>query len=48
MFEDSSLEATKEDVFEQIVGFTLSEGYTVSKGLVKLLMEEAKFVLDAQ
>lgn len=33
---------TKEDVFEQIVGFTLSERYTAVKELISSLLEKAK------
>lgn len=38
---------TKEDVFEQVVVFTLSERYTPVKSLIDLLVEKAKPLLDS-
>jgi len=40
LFKDRPSLPTKEDVFEQIVGFTLSEQYSISKSLVNLLIEK--------
>jgi len=37
---------TKEDVFEQIINFTLSEQYMGVKGLVNPLVEKAKSLQD--
>lgn len=37
---------TKEDVFEQIVGFTLSERYMIARTLVEPLMEKARPFLN--
>jgi len=38
---------TKEDVFEQMVGFTLSERYMEVKELVGLLLEKARPFLES-
>ena len=38
---------TKEDVFEQMVGFTLSERYTAVKELVGLLLKKARPFLES-
>ncbi|GAH03124.1 unnamed protein product [marine sediment metagenome] len=38
---------TKEDVFEQMVDFTLSEQYMPVKSLIDLLVEKAKPLLDS-
>jgi hypothetical protein len=37
---------TKEDAFEQVVDFTLSEQYVISKSLVDLLEENARTFLN--
>jgi len=37
---------TKEDVFEQMVGFTLSERYTAVKNLIDFFVEKAQPFLD--
>jgi hypothetical protein len=44
LFEDGTLEATKEDIFEQIICFTLSEQFNISKSLADYFAEEAKFI----
>jgi len=46
MFKNHPSGGTKEDVFEQIVSFTLSERYMAVKRLVDLLVERAKSFLD--
>jgi DNA invertase Pin-like site-specific DNA recombinase len=46
MFKDSPSEATKEDVFEQIVSFILSEQYVIIKSLVDHLTEKARSFLN--
>jgi len=46
VFENRPSAATKEDVFEQIIDFTLSEQYRISKGFIDPLMEKVRFLLD--
>jgi hypothetical protein len=42
LFKNHPPGGTKEDIFEQIIHFTLSEQYTALKGLVEPLAEKAK------
>ena len=44
LFKNHPTEAAKEDVFEQIVGFTLSEKYVVLKELIFILAEKRKLI----
>ena len=44
LFEDGTLEANKKDIFEQIICFTLSEQFNISKNLVDYFAGEAKFI----
>ena len=46
MFKDHPSGRTKEDVFEQIIIFTLSPQYTVVKGFIKPLAEKAASLID--
>jgi hypothetical protein len=41
VFKDHPSGGTKEDIFEQMVEFTLSEGYSSMKGLISLLLAQA-------
>jgi len=47
VFKDHPSVPTKEDVFEQMVDFTLSERYTVVKELVGLLLEKTRPFLES-
>ncbi|GFP31177.1 hypothetical protein HKBW3S44_01454 [Candidatus Hakubella thermalkaliphila] len=46
LFKDHPTGGTKEDVFEQMVGFTLSEQYAALKSLVDPLGKKARAFLD--